>query len=234
MTPQPAGLAPRPGRDAATPLQPGHRQPRSEPGSQIGPAATVVGTTALVFSALYFLSDVIEVVQGGFSVGQLRLTLAAEAAIPIFVAGLAILYRRRLGRLGLVSAMAYAYSYVVFTGTVVYAMVNHTKDYKTLNAHLGTLMIAHGAIMVLAGLGFGYAMLRTRLLPAWTGLSLMVGVVLVAATQGLPDSVQLVAAGFRDLGLAGMGAALLRTPRPTTAAQPDPVAATAGVPAHKQ
>jgi hypothetical protein len=53
------------------------------------------------------------------------------------------LYRPRLGRLGLVSALAYAYSYVVFTGTVVYAMVNHTKDYQTLNDHSGTLMTAH-------------------------------------------------------------------------------------------
>jgi len=159
-------------------------------------------------------------------VGQLWLTLAAEAAIPMFVVGLTILYRRRLGRLGLVSAVAYAYSYVVFAWTVVYAMVNHTKDYKTLNDHLGTLMIAHGAIMVLAGLGFGYTMLRTGLLPAWTGLSLMAGVVLVATAQGLPDGPQLVAAGVRDLGFAGMGAALLRTPRATTAARPDRVAAT--------
>jgi hypothetical protein len=173
----------------------------------------VVGSTALVFSALYFLSDVIEVIQGGFSVGQLWLTLAAEAAIPVFVVGVAILCWPRMGRLGLVSAVAYAYCYVVFTGTVVYAIVNHTKDYKTLTDHLGTLMIAHGAIMVLAGLGFGYAMLRTGLLPVWTGLSLMVGVVLVAAAQGLPDGAQLVAAGVRDLGLAGMGAALLGTPR---------------------
>jgi hypothetical protein len=81
--------------------------------------------------------------------------------------------------------------------------------------------------MVLAGLGFGYTLLRRRLLPAWTGLSLVVGVVLVATAQGLPHSVQLVAAGIRDLGFAGMGAALLRTPRPTTADQPEPVAATA-------
>jgi hypothetical protein len=113
------GTPTTPRRGAATPLRPGRRQPRSEHGSRIGPAATIVGTTALVFSAPYFLSDVIEVVQGGFSRGQLWLTLAAEAAIPMFVVGLAILCRRRLGRLGLVSAMAYAYSYLVFTWTVV-------------------------------------------------------------------------------------------------------------------
>jgi hypothetical protein len=37
----------------------------------------------------------------------------------------------------------------------------------------------------------------------------MAGVVLVAAAQGLPDGAQLVAAGVRDLGFAGMGAALI-------------------------
>jgi hypothetical protein len=121
---------------------------------------------------------------------------------------------------------AYAYSYVVFSGTVVYAIVNHTKDYQTLNEHLGALMIAHGAIMVLAGLGFGYTVLRTRLLPAWAGLSLMVGVVLMATTQGLPDGVQLVDAVVRDLGFAGMGAALLRTRPAATTSQRKPVAAT--------
>jgi len=72
---------------------------------------------ALVSSALYLLSDATEVIQGGFSVGQLWLTLAAEATIPIFVVGLANLYQPRLGRLGRASAWAYAYTYVVFAGT---------------------------------------------------------------------------------------------------------------------
>jgi len=41
--------------------------------------------------------------------------------------------------------------------------------------------------------------------------------VLVAATQGAPEGVQLIAAGVRDLGFAGMGAALLA---PAPAARP--------------
>jgi hypothetical protein len=52
--------------------------------------------------------------------------------------------------------------------------------------------------------------LRAKLLPAWTAVALMVGVILVAAAQGLPAGVQLTAAGVRDLGFAGMGAGLLR------------------------
>jgi hypothetical protein len=226
MTPRAVGLTAHPGRRDTTSLRPDRDEPRARPADRSGPAATVIGAAALVFSVLYFLSDVIEVAQGGFSVGQLWLTLAAEAAIPMFVVGCAVLYRHRLGGLGLVSAGAYAYSYVAFSGTVVYAIVNHTKDYATLNEHLGTLMSVHGAIMVVAGLGFGYAALRTRLLPAWAGLSLMVGVVLVATTQGLPEGAQLVAAGVRDLGFVGIGAALLRTPPVATTSRPKPLAAT--------
>jgi hypothetical protein len=42
----------------------------------------------LAFSVLYFLSDVIEVMQG-FSDGPLWLTFIAEADVPIFVVGIA-------------------------------------------------------------------------------------------------------------------------------------------------
>jgi hypothetical protein len=185
-----------------------------EPQRELGPNATLVGAVAVVFSALYFLSDVIEVLQGGFSVGQLWLTFVAEAAVPLFVGGLALLYGPRLGRVGQVCAWSYSYSYVVFTGTVVYALAHHTKDYTTLNEQLGAVMLLHGAVMVLAGLGFGFTVVRRRLLPTWTGLSLMLGVVLVAVAQGLPDVAQLSAAAVRDLGFAGMGAALLGRWRP--------------------
>ena len=181
------------------------------------PAARRIGLAALVFSALYFLSDVVEAIQGGFSDGQLWLTLVAEAAIPVFVIGLYLVQRPAIGRLGLVSAAAYAYAYVFFTGTVVYALVEGTADYDALGDDLGAAMTIHGAIMLLAGLGFGYAVIRARVLPAWTGAALMVGVVLVALTQGTAEGVQLIAAGIRDLGFAGMGAALLRAPAVRTA-----------------
>lgn len=178
-----------------------------------GPPTTrrVVGASALVFSALYFLSDAIEAIQGGFSDPQLVLTLLAEAAIPLFVIGLYVVQRPRIGRLGLVSAVAYSYSFVFFTGTVVYALVNGTSDYSTLSDDLGASMTAHGAIMVLAGLGFGIAVIRAGALPAWTGIALIAGVVSVALTQDSPEGFQLAAAGVRDLAFAGMGLALLRT-----------------------
>jgi hypothetical protein len=173
----------------------------------------IVGFSALVFSTLYLLSDVIEAIQGGFSASQLWLTLVAEAAIPVFVVGLYIVQRPQIGRLGRISALAYAYSYVFFTGTVIYALVDATPDYKALTNHLGASMTIHGVIMVLAGLAFGWAVIRAGVLPRWTAIALMAGVVLVAISQGMPEGVQVVAAAIRDLGFVGMGAALLRTGR---------------------
>lgn len=173
------------------------------------PAARLVGLAALAFSALYLLSDVIEAIQGGFSAGQLWMTLVAEAAIPVFVVGLYVVQRPRIGRLGRLSAFAYAYSYVFFTGTVVYALIHGTSDYDTLSHDLQPWMTIHGAIMLLAGLCFGFAVTRARVLPRWTGVALMAGVVLVSLSQNLPESAQLLATGVRDLGFAGMGVALL-------------------------
>lgn len=126
--------------------------------------------------------------------------------------GLTVWQRHHLGRLGVLAAAGYAYSYVVFTGTVVYALVNGTKNYEALTDQLGLVMTLHGGLMVVAGLGLGYAVLRARTLPAWTALALMAGVVLVAVTQTMPEGPQLAAAGVRDLGLAGMGAAMLLAP----------------------
>jgi len=110
-----------------------------------------------------------------------------------------------------VSSVAYAYAYAFFTYTVIYALVQNVDTYEHLSDDLGISMFLHGVIMVLAGLGFGWATIRARVLPAWTGVALMVGVVAVAATQGAPEGVQLVAAGIRALAFAGMGLAVLRS-----------------------
>ena len=176
-----------------------------------------VGAAAIGFSLAYFLSDLIESLQGGFSTGQLVLTLVAEAAIPVFVVGLWLVQEPRAGRLMGWAAGAYALAYVFFAWTVAYALYHGVPDYDTLSDELGVWMFLGGVVMVLAGLGFGWATIRAAVLPRWTALALMAGVVLVAATQGAPEGVQLVAAAVRDLGFAGMGAALLA---PAVAARP--------------
>jgi hypothetical protein len=178
----------------------------------VDPTTRVIALAAVVFSVMYFVSDAIEGAQGAFSVGQLWLTLIAEAAIPLLVLGLAVVQRPHLSRVGWVGAAAYAYSYVFFTATVVYALVDGTSDFDALSHDLRPWMVIHGAVMVGAGLGFGIGVIRAGVLPRWAAGALMAGVILVSLAQNLPEGPQLVAAGLRDLGFAGMGAALLRAP----------------------
>ena len=176
----------------------------------------LIGTAALAFSFVYLASDLVELGQGGFSTFQLALTYAAEAAIPLFVLGLYAVQRPQIGRLGLVSALGYAYAFVFFTGTVTYALIDHTADWSALEDVWGSWITLHSILMVIAGIGFGIAVARARVLPRWTGLALVAGMVLMAATVGAPDAIRTAAAGIRDLAFAGMGASLLMSGRRST------------------
>jgi hypothetical protein len=155
----------------------------------------VVGWSAVIFSALYLLSDVIEAAQAGFSAGQLWLTLVAEAAIPPLMLAIYALQRPRTGRLGLAGAGGYAAVYVFFAWTVAYALANGTPDFDALTRDLDPWMTVGGVVMVIAGSVFGIAWLRAGVVPRWPAVVFMSGVVLVALASGLSEPVQLVAAG---------------------------------------
>lgn len=171
-----------------------------------------IGLAAIGFSVVYLASDVLEVGQGHFSVVRLALTYAGEAAIPLFVLGLYALQRPRIGRLGLFGAAAYAYSYVFFTSTVVYALAADTRDYQGVTKAFGAWMVVHGLIMLIGGVAFGIAVVRARVFPRWTGVCLAVGVILVAAASGLPTVARTVAEAVPAAAFIGMGWALLRGP----------------------
>jgi hypothetical protein len=173
-------------------------------------ARRTTGWLAVVTSAIYFASDVLEASNGGFTTFQLWLTLVAEASLPIFVLGLYVAHRQSLGRWGRYSAILYAVAYTYFTWTVVYALAHDISDFATLNRQLSPWMTIAGAIMVIAGIAFGAAILRGHALPRWTGVALAAGVVLVALTLNAQAAIQLFAVGVRDVAFIGMGAATLR------------------------
>jgi hypothetical protein len=171
--------------------------------------ATLVGLAAVLFSALYLISDLMELGQGGFSTPQLLVTYAAEAAIPLFVLGLYAVQRPQIGRLGLASAVVYAYTFVYFTSTVLFALADGTSDWQALERRLGVWITIHSVLMVVAGIGFGVAVIRARVLPRWTGATLIAGMLLMAVTVSLPAAAQTASAGVRDLAFAAMGAVVL-------------------------
>jgi hypothetical protein len=199
------------------------------------PVGRLVGLTALTFSALYFISDVMELAQGGFSRPQLLLTYVAEAAIPVFVLGLHAVQRPHIGLLGLLGAVGYAYAYVFFTGTVLLALVNRPADWDALVGDLGPWVTFHGLLMLVAGSAFGIAVVRARVLPRWTGITLVAGVTLVAVSSALPGVAQTICAGVRDLSFAGMGLFLLTRPMsPGVDPRRSPSERTRGIPKRAQ
>jgi hypothetical protein len=184
----------------------------------LGPAANVtwlIGAVAVGFSALYLVSDLIELAQGGFSTFQLALTYVSEAAIPIFVLGIYAVQRPRIQWLGLVGAVGYAYAFVFFAGTVVYALVDDVSDWDALKDQMGAWITVHSVLMVASGLVFGYAVIRAGVLPRWTGALLILGMILMVIASGLPAAAQTAAAAVRDTAFAGMGVALLYLSRPS-------------------
>jgi hypothetical protein len=195
--------------DGLAPSKPGAR-PNLREAAPPAWLSTPVSLAAIGFTAVYLASDILEVGQGHFSTVRLILTYIGEAAIPLFVLGLYAVQRPRIGRLGLVGALAYAYSYVFFTSTVVYALVAHAPDYEGVTKAFGAWMIIHGVIMLIGGAAFGVAVVQAEVLPRWTGVCLAAGVILVAAASGLDVLARTVAEAVPAAAFIGMGSALLR------------------------
>jgi hypothetical protein len=187
--------------------------------------ALTVGLAAIGFSAIYFISDVIEVAQGNFSTLRLSLTYVGEVAIPLFVIGLYAVQRPRIGRLGLFGAVAFAYSYVFFTSTVIYALTAGTPNWDALGKVFGAWMTVHGLIMLVGGLAFGLAVVQAGVLPRWTGMCLMAGVVLIVAMSGQSNVARAAAEAVTATAFIGMGVGLL-TGRSKSPAQEDLAVAT--------
>jgi hypothetical protein len=112
----------------------------------------LVGGAAILFPLVYLVSDFVEVAQGDFSIFRLSLTDAGETGFPLFVVGLAVLVHDRIPPWEALGALAYAYSFVFFTSTVMWAIVAATSSGEKLNDDFGWWMTDHGAVMVIGGI----------------------------------------------------------------------------------
>jgi hypothetical protein len=172
--------------------------------------ATLAGVAAVVFPLVYFTSELVEVAQGNFSTARLALAYIGEAGIVFAVIGLYAVQRPRIGRPGLYGALAYAYSFAFFASTVVYALAAGSKNWTAVTNVFGGWLTLHGAIMVIGGIAFGLAVIKTAVLPRWTAVCLMAGVVLVAAAAGMSTAVRAGAAVLPEAAFIGMGVMVLR------------------------
>lgn len=157
----------------------------------------------------------------GFSPVQLYMTYGAFVAVPFSLMGLHAIQSPRVGWFSLVGSVAYGSSFIFYAATVVYALVQQTADYANLVDSLGILYPLHGLLLILGGLLFGGSVMRAGVLPRWTGLLLMVGVVvnLAIAALPLPDISQIIGSTLRNIAFLGMAIALLK-PQPASNTNP--------------
>ena len=188
----------------------GPAQPARPPGIGDSYLAGPAGVAAVVFPLVYFASELVEVAQGNFTTGRLALAYLGEAGIVFAVLGLYAVQRPAIGRLGLYGALAYAYAFVFFASTVVYALAAGSKNWAAVTHVFGGWFTLHGAIMVIGGLAFGVAVIKAAVLPRWTAACLMAGVVLVAAAAGMSTAVRAGAAALPQAAFIGMGVMVLR------------------------
>jgi len=179
----------------------------------------VVGWAAIVAPVLHCITDAMELRQGGFSPVQLWLNYVAFLPMPWLLLGIYMVRSDELGPSALIGALLYGIAFTYFAHTTLYALQAQVPNYEVLWQQLGSMYTAHGAAMVVGGLLFARAALRTTSLPRpavllfGAGLLVNLGLALVPA----PDILQTAGTVIRNAGLAGMGYALLFG-RPRTAA----------------
>jgi hypothetical protein len=149
--------------------------------------------------------------QGGFSPVQLWLNYLAFLPMPWLLLGLYAVRSEELGPSALVGALLYGIAFTYFAHTTLYALQAQTPNYAVLWQQLGPAYTVHGAAMVVGGLLFARAALRTTRLPRLAVLLFGAGLLvnLCLALVPAPDILQTAGTAIRNAGLAGMGYALL-------------------------
>ncbi len=180
-----------------------------------------IACAAMAAPALHTLTDILEWVSGGFSAVQLWLNYVAFLPMPVLAIGLYAAQRPRIAWIGLVGALGYGFAFVYFAHTTLVALAQHTPTYEQLWSELGWPYTAHGALMVMGGVAFGWATYRAHVFPRWTAALFLLGVGInfLLALLPLPDLLQTAGTALRNAGLAGMGWTLLHAPGPSS---PDP------------
>ncbi len=173
----------------------------------------IIGLATLISPILHILSDLLELFGGGFSSSQLWINYVAFLFIPFYMVGLYAIQRPHVGWMSLTGAIAYGASFIFFAGTTLYALVSTTEDYSTLVEELGSIYTFHGGLMVAGGLLFGASVIQGRVLPRWTGITLILGVSLnlLLRLLALPDLTQIVGSTIRNIAFIGIGITILGT-----------------------
>lgn len=171
----------------------------------------IVGLCAVTAPALHIVSDAMEAWQQGFSAPQLGINLLAFLPMPFLLLGLHGATAPRDDRVGLLGSLLYGAAFAYFTYTTIVALREGVPTYAELWARLGGVYTFFGGVMVVGGLLFAASALRARVLPRGPVLLFLAGLLanLALALVPVPDILQTLGSAVRNLGLMGMGHALL-------------------------
>jgi hypothetical protein len=132
-----------------------------------------------VAAALWILSELMEIVNQGFSPLQLGLTITAFVLLPLGVLGIHSIQSEGAGALSLAGAVSIAIAFIVWSGvSIVDLVLGSGTEMDILRTGLAeTILWWAGHVFTSAGLLlFGMATVRCKLPPRWPG-----GVLIAAA-----------------------------------------------------
>jgi hypothetical protein len=176
------------------------------------PTQQLVALGALIAPTLHTATDVMEWLQGGFSLLHLWVNYFAFLPVPAVILGLYAVQRPAIPLVGLIGALLYGFSFVYFSHTTLLALALHVPTYEALWTFLGVTYTIHGVVMIVGGGCFGWATLRTGVLPRWTAALFLagLGLNLLFGLLPVPDLIQTIGTAIRNCGLVGMGWTLAR------------------------
>lgn len=156
-----------------------------------------------------------EWLQGGFSPLHLWLNYVAFLPVPAIMIGLYAVQRPQVSLAALVGAVLYGFAFIYFAFTTLLALYSQVATYAELWSTLGQTYTAHGALMIIGGLFFGYATSMARVLPRWTAVLFLagLGLNLALAFVDVDDLYQTIGTTVRNAGLIAMGCVIWRNTR---------------------
>ena len=143
------------------------------------------GVVTVGAGAMWLVSEIMELIAGGFGTVQLGLTFAAFVLLPIGIIGVHAFQSDRGGILSLAGTLCFGISFIIFSGFTLLEM-------NALGAERPGVVAAIyqvGIILNLVGcVALGVAVVRSGVLPRWAGGVLVISVVIYLLAPALSAS----------------------------------------------
>ncbi len=181
------------------------------------------GLAAILAAGIWMLTEIMEIVRGGFSPVQLSLTLIAFVILPFGVLGFHAAQASKGGWMSLVGAVCLAGAFILWSGITMLEVVLKAKTEMAIIGGGDIQKIIFWMAGVLTAVGFivfGIAALRVDVFPRWAGIVLILAAVsfVVLSLFPVPMVVWNIINGVTCVALIRMGWLLWLRPAESRAA----------------